>query len=90
MAENVFKRDLTHIVCSVSEFEAGLESNFWKDVSGQLETWIIDIRDALEDPDGLIPEKVLNRLGGNAEAIRRVLVLPNEIIDALKHGIKEI
>ena len=54
-----------------------LESNSaWKSFVSDLEQWLEDVRSELEDPDGKTEVSVLRRLGGNAQALRRVLLWP--------------
>jgi hypothetical protein len=63
----------------VDDFERFEESNVWHDMMLELGFWLRDIHDALEDMNLDTPDKVLHRLGGNAEAIRLVKSLPETI-----------
>ena len=76
--------------CSVNEFKEGMESRFWQDVKNQLEAWKEDIRDATEDPDGVLSDKTLHRLGGNIETLHRVLQLPEQTLKNLEDKVTEV
>jgi len=56
----------------------------WKDIKNELHVWLEDIRDLLENPDGDMSVRVLDRLGGNAETLRNILALPEVLIDILE------
>lgn len=88
--EKIFNRPFVELHSSPTEFEQGMSSPFWQDMRRALEAWLSDVRDALEDPDNLLLDKTLHRLGGNAEAIRRVLVLPEETLRNIKDNLKEM
>ena len=76
--------------CSVNEFKEGMESTFWKDIYNQLDAWIDDIRDSLEDPDNMLLDKTLHRLGGNIESLHRVMQLPEQTLKNLEDKVTEI
>jgi hypothetical protein len=71
----------------------GVKTIFWQDIKAELEIWLSDIRTMAEDPDGSLSNKSLHRLGGNAESIRRMLLLPDVLLsikrDELKRREKE-
>ena len=58
-------------------------SLIWMDIKNELEVWLQDIRDQLENINGDLSVRVLDRLGGNAESIRNLLALPQIMIDTL-------
>jgi len=76
--------------CSVSEFKEGMESLFWQDIKNQLEAWKKDIRDASEDPDGVLTDKQTHVLQGNVKAIRYVLQLPEQTLKNLEDKVTEV
>lgn len=57
-----------------------MKSVIWQDFQRELLGWLKDIHIGLEDPDTKTSDKLLHRLGGNAETIRRVLEMPKVII----------
>lgn len=87
---DVFEKPPVRIECSVREFEIGMASPFWQAMKVQLEAWIEDIRDNLEDPDNIYLERTLRRLGGNAQALRYVMRLPEITLKNLEDGINEL
>jgi len=88
--ETLFDKEPVQLFSSPTEFEQGISSPFWQDMSRQIEAWLIDVRDTLEDPDNIYLDRTLHRLGGNAEALRRVLMLPEETLKNLREKRKEI
>jgi len=86
----IFDRPPVKIQCSVREFELGIGSPFWQAMKVQIEAWMEDIRDNLEDPENIYLERSLRRLGGNAEALRNVLQLPELTLRNLQDGINEM
>lgn len=64
-------------------FKDFLESRVWSDIKEELEVWLNDIRDSLEDPDRDINIKQMNVLQGNAQAVRRILDLPRVMYEEL-------
>uniref|UniRef100_A0A6M3K157 Uncharacterized protein n=2 Tax=viral metagenome TaxID=1070528 RepID=A0A6M3K157_9ZZZZ len=64
---------------SAAEFDRFMDSGIWEDMIHELKVWLSAIHINLEDPEA--EEKILRRLGGNAETIRRVLMLPVMIRD---------
>lgn len=55
-------------------------SHIWKDIKHELGLWLEDMRNELEDPSMVQTDKILHRLGGNAETLRRVLDLPDSLV----------
>ena len=88
--ETIFDKEPVQLISSPTEFEQGMGSPFWQDMKNQLEAWLSDVRDALEDPENLSFDKTLHRLGGSAQALRRVLMLPNETLTNIKEKRREI
>jgi len=74
---------------SLVSFRESLEGNFWLDLEDELNAWLGDVHIMLEDPDGMLTEKELNRLGGNAEAIRRFLKMPQVMIENVESDREE-
>lgn len=87
---DVFERPPVQLDCSVREFQDGMSSPFWRNMERQLQVWLEDIRDNLEDPDNIYLERTLRRLGGNAEALRYVLKLPSITLANLEDGITDV
>ena len=61
----------------------------WQDIKDELNTWLEDIRNALEDPGKTLFMEDIKRLQGNAEAIRNVLTLENSLILNKEDELKE-
>ena len=51
-------------------FESSL---IWEDIQDELSMWLDDIHIQLENNSGELSSRVLDRLGGNAEALRNVM-----------------
>lgn len=45
-------------------------SVIWKDIKDELDIWLEEIHGQLENTDGEFSSRILDRLGGSAEAIR--------------------
>lgn len=67
------------------QWEEFVKSSVWADFQSNLAAWISDIRDQLEATQ---EHNVLLRLQGNAEALRRVLVLPESMIFELEQQLQ--
>ncbi|MCK5607042.1 hypothetical protein KAR91_34480 [Candidatus Pacearchaeota archaeon] len=63
---------------SASSFEEFLKSNIWRDIKYELNKWLEGIHLEMEDPDD---DSHVHRLVGNAKTIRRVLLMPEVILD---------
>jgi len=59
-------------------------SPIWRDLKSELNVWLEDIRNQLENSDGNISPRIMDRLGGNAETVRNVLALPEILLETLK------
>lgn len=46
-------------------------SSIWEDFKIIIDAWIEDIHEQLENPSGEVSPRMLDRLGGNAESLRR-------------------
>jgi hypothetical protein len=89
--ENLFDRPLVELYASPNEHRELVASTAWQDIKRQIEAWLTDVRDALEDPENILLEKTFNRLAGNAEALRRVLMLPEVTIKGIEdYDIREV
>ena len=69
-------------ISSINEFKDFLKTNIWHDIQNELLDWLDVIHCQLEDPSvgstelpGGITDKELHRLGGNAETIRKDLIV---------------
>ncbi len=63
-------------------------SVIWKDIKEELEVWLSEVHMQLENNDGEFSSRILDRLGGNAEAVRnfmdfRKVMLTNYDIDQM-------
>lgn len=65
----------------VKEFIDGV---VWNDIKGELEAVIVDIRNSLELCNNMTE---IARYQGRAEALRYVLMLPGEMLEAIKSTI---
>jgi len=81
---------VVELISSPREMEDFIMSPGWTDIKNQITVWLEDVRDTLEDPDNILLDRTLHRLGGNAESLRRVLALPSVTLASLIDGIKEI
>ena len=87
---DVFSKPPIKLLCSPREFEIGMNSPFWMDMKAQIEAWLEDVRDNLEDPNNIWLERTLRRLGGNAEALRNVILLPEITLANLEDGVTDV
>ena len=56
------------------------ESNIWKAMEAELNTWLTDIHFEMEDTQSKNEDKTFHRLAGNAETVRRCLNLVDILI----------
>ncbi len=63
------------------ELEQFRESKIWTAIMEELVTWLGDVQVQLEDSDGETEERTLRRLGGNAQALRRVMTILDVMIE---------
>lgn len=75
-------------VSTLASFEDFKKTVIWQDIQKELLDWLDMIHVELEDPsvgieDG-VSDKVLHRLGGNAQSVRRAINIVDIIIEELK------
>ena len=58
-------------------------STIWRDMKSEMDIWLSDIRDQLENNDGQLSVRILDRLGGNAESVRNLMTLPEVLLDII-------
>ena len=73
---------------SAAEFEDFVKGNVWADMVDELNRWLGDIHISSEDPNGDLEDKALHRLGGNAETIRKVHLMPEILRDNIKASLE--
>ena len=73
---------------SVKDLEDFMKSVIWRDMVLELSIWLRMAHISLEDPNSDTEDKVLHRLGGNIETIRRVLLLPEVVRDNIKASLE--
>ena len=69
-------------------FREFLKSSIWKDMSYELEQWINDIHEMLEDADSNLDFGKLRKLQGNIETLRNVKDMPQNILDNIKDDVE--
>ncbi len=74
---------------SAEAFNVFMDSTIWEDLLNELKMWLDAVHGESEDPDGKTPDRVLHRLGGNAQAIRRFMLMPEVIRDSIIEDRKE-
>lgn len=62
---------------SVVEFEEFEKSSIWRDISYELEMWLKIVHESMEDYN--LDHDALRTLQGNAEFIRKAMLLPEAI-----------
>ena len=55
-------------------------SPIWKDMQNELNIWLNEVHKQLENNDGEFSSRVLDRLGGSAEAIRNLMDIEEVLI----------
>lgn len=68
-----------NLISSSREFRDFIISNIWRDIRSELLLWLDDIRSQLEVANEV---EVLRKLQGNAEAVNRMLRLPEILAEA--------
>ena len=74
---------------SAEAFKEFEESSIWKDILEELDLWLGDVHETMEDPKGVLTDGQHAQLRGNAETLRKVEMLPamvRENIIADKEG----
>ena len=69
-------------------FREFLNSSIWKDMVYELEQWMKDIHEMLEDADGEFDFGKLRKLQGNIETLRNVKDMPQNILDNIKDDVE--
>lgn len=69
---------MSELRSNITEVRQFMHSNVWRDMHSEMEAWLNDIRDQLEQAQEL---DILRRLQGNAEAVNRFLQLPESLIE---------
>ena len=64
-------------------------SPIWKDIQNELKIWLSEIHMQLENLDGELSCRDLDRLGGSAEAIRNLSNFPDVLISNVKYEKRE-
>ena len=59
-------------------------STVWKDMQNEMNAWLDEIRNQLENNGGDLSYRTLDRLGGNAETIRNLQNLPRILLEDLE------
>lgn len=59
-------------------------SAIWKDMQNEMNAWLDEIRNQLENNGGDLSYRTLDRLGGNAETIRNLQNLPRILLEDLE------
>ena len=62
-------------------FQDFMTSTIWRDIVYELEQWIKDLHKELESPDRTDDIRLVRQLQGNIEAVRKVLQMPQEIVE---------
>lgn len=70
---------------TLDDIEVGTATKFWKAVEAQLREWLEDIKEEAIDPDGGNELSTFKRLSGNAQAIKRTLMLPEIFKDEIEY-----
>ena len=70
---------------NLEDIDIGTSGKFWKAVQAQLLEWLEDIKEEALDPDGENDLAIFKRLGGNAQAIKRMLALPEIMKDQIEY-----
>lgn len=66
---------------SVQAFNGFIDGSIWKDIADDLEKWLDDIHDAMEDPSEILTDRQQAKLRGNAEAVRKFQLIAHMIRD---------
>jgi hypothetical protein len=69
------------------DFENFEKSSIWKDILEELNLWLDEIHKSSENPEA--EARALFQMQGNAEAIRKVMMLPGEVAINLRQDQKE-
>jgi len=78
---NVADRE-QQVLSTGESLKAFIESSLWQDLKREIEVWLCELRDNLEDPSCELSPGMLSRLQGSAMALRNVLQLPENMLDS--------
>lgn len=76
-------------VSSAQSFKDFMESKIWEDVSNELDLWLNDIHESLEDPEDLLDDKQHAKLRGSAQAVRRFRLLPFVVLENIEEDARQ-
>jgi hypothetical protein len=68
---------------SIKNIEEFITGSIWHDFKIELNIWLENVRDCLEDGDNILSIESVKKLQGNAEAIRNCLNLPETVIESI-------
>jgi len=68
---------------SLKEFQDFKETNVYRDLIREWDEYLIEVRDMLENPSLNLDNRGLDRLGGNAEALRHMMNTVDQFIGQL-------
>jgi len=71
---------MSEYISSEENFRSFLESSIWRDMKAELNIWLEQIRNALEDPNDDETLESTERLRGAAKMAKRVLAMPEVIM----------
>ncbi len=69
------------------DFEQFAMTDLWKDIQDELSLWLKQVHEAMEDTT--ISNDTLRQLQGNAQALRNVLKLPENVAENLRLQMEE-
>lgn len=75
-------------VSSAQNFDDFVVGNIWEDIHNELNKWLDDIHESLEDPDDALDNKQHAKLRGNAEAVRKFMLLPFMVRDNISEDVR--
>jgi hypothetical protein len=74
---------------SLGQLSDFFKGNIWKDIEEELDIWLDEVRDQLENTDLNFSHRTLDQLGGCAKALRNVKMI-GEVLIALAEDNIEI
>ena len=66
---------------TAESFDQFMKGSVWRDMLDELKLWLEDIHETMEDPAGILSTEALYRLQGNAETVRKLILMPEMIRD---------
>ena len=79
---NELKKPEVH--CSEGQWVEFSRSKLWQDLSRELNAWIINTYELLEDPDDELTPGMTGQLKGRIRTLKEVLNLPEQLIEAIR------